>query len=283
MRLIVLRSVATSLVAGSISGSALAQAPAAADPTAANPTAGEPVLAPAEAPAPSSPNVQASAQIGGTTSADFTADAGESSGPVSESLAGRFQGGFRSGFSLGLGKAGNSVDVKDIAQWRAPFWLDVGYRISEPFWLGVYGQLGVGPNGDACAGACNWNDLRLGAQIVWHTAPGAGSEGWLGLGVGYEWLSVYSVQVLDVPISEDVPELGVRTSRTVGGPELLLQAGWDIKLEPNLAVGPYVAASFGKYLSGDGFFCDIADVDCDISGDATHAWLGAGLRGTYAP
>ena len=275
MRLIELRSVATSLVAVSVCGAALAQAPAPATPA--------PAPAPATAPAPSTASASASAQLGGDATVDFTTDSAPGNGGAGDSLAGRFQGGFRSGFSLGLGKAGDGLDVEDIAEWRAPLWLDVGYRLSEPVWLGVYGQLGIGPNGDACAGACNWSDLRLGAQVVWHTAPNAGGELWLGLGAGYEWLSVYTVQVLDVPISEDVPELGIRTTRTIGGPELLLQAGWDVKVEPNLGIGPYVAASVGKYVSGDGFLCDIAEVRCDVSGNSTHAWLGVGLRGTYAP
>ena len=282
------RSLLTGLIASSLTPLAFApvalaqgvpatpSAPAAAPPAQPTPSA-PPILAPsAEAPAPA-------------VTASVAVDTAESEpGTARASLAGRFEGGLRTGISLGLGKAGGSDfgptrDVNDIVEYRVPIWLDVGYRVSEPLTLGVYAQLGLGGGGD-CGGSCNASDLRLGAQALWHASSGGL---WLGAGLGYEWLSVYALTVTQRPIEEvgdSAAQLASRLAETIGGPELTLQAGLDLELEPGLSVGPYVSASVGQYLT-DSFECDAltCPTGSSIDGSATHAWLGLGVRGSYAP
>jgi outer membrane protein len=192
-----------------------------------------------------------------------------------------------------VGKGGRTLEgvernLNDLTTWRTPFWIDVGYRLSPSTTVGAYAQLGFGGNGDACAGECDWTDLRLGAQAQWRLAAGSGVSPWLGVGLGYEWLSFRTL--VRVPVPEPAPDdpefIPVRTAELLGGPELLLQGGLDFEVEDSFSVGPYASATLGQYLS-DGLKCDPAGLGCPVApaidGSGFHAWLGIGLRGTYTP
>ena len=101
-----------------------------------------------------------------------------------------FEGGLRLGFGVPLGKAGNGTDgvereLSDLAAWRAPIWVDVGYRVSKVASYGAYVQFGVGKTGDSCEGSCDWSDIRLGAQGQWRLIPDGSVDPWIGLGLGY--------------------------------------------------------------------------------------------------
>jgi hypothetical protein len=214
------------------------------------------------------------------------------SGESSDSFEPGFEAGLRFGVSAPVGKAGDSafigeVDVKDLAKLRVPVWVDVGYRLSEQTTLGVYGQIGFGQTGDACAGDCDWSDLRLGIQGQWRLASAdAGVKPWLGVGLGYESLSFRTL--LLVPVMNEAGEtsdVALRAAQRLGGPELLLQLGIDFRVEDALDVGPYVSATLAQYMS-DRLTCDTpalcSSIDVlDASG--FHSWLGIGLRGTYTP
>jgi hypothetical protein len=106
-----------------------------------------------------------------------------------------FTAGLRLGVGVPLGKAGEDIltgaerDLNDLTTWRAPVWVDVGYSPSSAFTIGAYAQIGVGGNGDACTADCDWSDVRVGAEAELRFAPGAVVNPWLGVGLGYEWLS----------------------------------------------------------------------------------------------
>lgn len=204
-----------------------------------------------------------------------------------------FETGLRLGVGMPVGKGGRGLDsvernLNDLVTWRTPFWLDVGYRFSHVTTVGVYAQLGVGGDGDACAGECDWADLRIGAQAQWRFAPSASVHPWLGVGLGYEWLSFRTL--LRVPVPDPGPDdpdvIPVRTAELLGGPELLLQGGLDFRVEDSFSIGPYASATVGQYVS-DRLRCDPPDLGCaevpSIDGAGFHSWLGVGLRGTYAP
>jgi hypothetical protein len=279
------RSLLTGLIASSFTP--LAFAPVA---LAQGVPATAPPAAPPAQPAPSAPPILAPSTASAPAPEPAVAvDSAENElGTPSTSLAGRFEGGLRTGISFGLGKAGGNDfgptrNVNDIVEYRVPIWIDVGYRVTEPLTLGVYAQVGLGGGGD-CGGSCNASDLRIGAQALWHASRGGL---WLGAGLGYEWLSVYALTVTQAPIEQvgdGAAQLASRLAETIGGPELTLQAGLDLELEPGLSVGPYLSASVGQYLT-DSFECDsvLCPTGSSIDGAATHAWLGLGVRGSYAP
>jgi hypothetical protein len=269
------------------------------------PTSTAPSEAAASAPdaAPARPEGSAELQVGvsgssssgeldGTYNPSEDAGAGSSSDRARASQTG-FETGLRLGVGMPVGKGGRSLDglernLNDLTTWRAPFWLDVGYRFSQVTTVGAYAQLGVGGNGDACAGECDWADLRIGAQGQWRFMPGSTVTPWLGVGLGYEWLSFRTLVRVPVPDPEpDEPDsIPVRTAELLGGPELLLQGGLDFKVEDSFSIGPYASATVGQYVS-DELKCDPPDFGCPevpaIDGSGFHSWLGVGLRGTYTP
>lgn len=234
----------------------------------------------------------ASSELAGSSGATEDTGASASSDGAAASRTG-FETGLRLGFGVPVGRGGRSLegaerDLSDLTSWRAPLWLDIGYRLSQVTTLGAYAQLGVGGNGDACAGECDWSDIRIGAQAQWRFAPGSNVSPWLGVGLGYEWLSFRTL--VSVPLPDPGPDdpdaIPVRTAELLGGPELLLQGGLDFKVEDSFSVGPYASATVGQYLS-DRLRCDPRDFGCpevpSIDGSGLHSWLGVGLRGTYTP
>lgn len=268
--------------------------PAAAAPASstAPPAAARAQLQVGASASPSSGDASASGELESTPAATEDTGASSDTDGATASQTG-FETGLRLGVGVPLGKGGRTLEgversLNDLTTWRAPLWIDVGYRVSPVTTVGAYAQLGVGGNGDACAGECDWTDLRIGAQAQWRFAPGSGVNPWLGVGLGYEWLSFRTLVRVPVPDPEpgDPESIPVRTAERLGGPELLLQGGLEFKVEDSFSVGPYASATVGQYLS-DGIKCDPADLGCPeapaIDGSGFHSWLGIGLRGTYTP
>jgi len=208
--------------------------------------------------------------------------------------------GLRLGLGMPLGKAGEpnlsgipgaeqtaQRDLSDLTPWRAPVWLDIGYSLSGALTIGAYGQVGVGGNGDACVGDCDWSDIRIGAQAELRLLPGAPVDPWLGVGLGYEWLSYRQLVSGSIPnAAGELVDVTVRATETFGGPELLLQGGIDFQVEDALRVGPYVSATLAQYLT-DSYSCQPSTPLCpsgsSVEGAAFHSWLGIGVRAAYTP
>jgi hypothetical protein len=201
-----------------------------------------------------------------------------------------FEAGLRIGIGLPVGNAGDSQfggerKLGSLATWRAPVWVDVAYRVSPGASYGLYGQIGFGPAGDLCTDGlhCDWSDLRLGVQGLWRISPGADAEPWLGLGLGVESLNF---QEIGLSVDESGFAFGTRLRENLIGPELLLQAGLNLRVDKWLQLGPYASASLGTYL-GNSYECELEPQSVcpssSISGSAFHAWLGLGIAGRYAP
>jgi hypothetical protein len=272
--------------------SAAAQAPAPAAPA---PAAPAPQALPAPAPA------AASTAVAPNGNADF--DAGEASEVDSgvdaraDSTAAERRTGFTAGLRLGVGvpfgKAGRDGllggerSLNDLTSWRAPVWLDVGYSPTGSTTLGVYAQVGTGGTGDNCEFDCDWSDIRVGAEAEWRVAPGAAVDPWVGLGLGYEWLSYRVLVSVDIDDGTGGTQtIQGRATERFGGPELMLHGGVDFQVEDALRIGPYASATVSQYLT-DSYSCqpvtDLCPADGSIDGAAFHSWIGIGLRGAYTP
>jgi hypothetical protein len=220
----------------------------------------------------------------------------ESASPVAPTRGRASTTGFEAGLRVGAGVplgnvtrgAGGDLKLSELTPWRAPLWVDTGYRVSEALTLGLYFQVGVGGSGDACAGACDWADVRGGIQAQWRPAGSGSVVPWIGVGAGYESLTFRTLVSVDIPGAEtgEPDSFSVRVSESLGGPELLLQGGLDFSVEDSLWMGPYVSATLGQYIS-DGFECEPDGAFCDagtsLEGSGLHTWLGVGLRGAYSP
>jgi hypothetical protein len=165
-----------------------------------------------------------------------------------------------------------SSDLKAII----PIAIDAGYRISPNVYVGLLFQYGFGiVNSDSttgCSGtgvSCSGSDLRLGADLHFHFAPGQSFDPWLGVGAGYEWLFL------------DATAAGLDVSGTASGFEFgNVQLGGDIPIAPSFAIGPFASFSFGEY-SNVSTSQGGTSLDMTITSKSFHEWLEFGVRGVY--
>jgi hypothetical protein len=197
-----------------------------------------------------------------------------------------FEGGLRLGYGIPLGEAAEGADLSDVIGGQIPIWIDLGYRVIDPLFIGLYFQYGIGlvggDLGDACDALdldCSTSDMRLGVQGHYHISPTENLDPWVGLGIGYEWMG------------ESVEGAGLTLDSTASGIEFLdLQAGLDISVAEHVKIGPFLSFSLGQYSSVsaecDGLqpACEMVGTrDGDIEETAMHEWLMIGVRGAYVP
>lgn len=201
--------------------------------------------------------------------------------------------GLRTGFGVPYGKFADVRDagfvdadvnaLSDDTHGAVPLWLDAGYRLTPHLMLGGYLMFGivlpkVAPAAAPLSGGCpegvdcSAAGVRFGVQAQYAFSPGQFVNPWLGLGLGYEWIST--------GLEGELFSNRVEASASHSGPELLhVQGGMDLALNPSLAVGPFASLSGMQYttctteLSGE-------DVDCEIEDRAWHGWVVFGVRGT---
>lgn len=222
---------------------------------------------------------------------------------------GSLEPGFRTGIGFAAGGAGNFANgtkksMGDLVSLRVPLWIDLNYRLSLGQTLGVYGQFGLGGDGDACLEDCNWADLRIGLQSQWQFGDTESTRPWFGVGLGYQWLTVRNTEIMAVDDNGDFIDLtglseqeiadagpfGIQRTEGMHGPEVLLQGGLDFQVDQGLAIGPYISGTLSTFLANSqtctgsppGFESELCP-SFPTESSALHVWLGVGLRGSYAP
>ena len=209
--------------------------------------------------------------------------------------------GVRAGYALPFGKVSRDgsrdLESRDFATGMVPLWFDFGMRAGPRVFLGTYLQYGVGVLSDEMisfcdavdrsrvpeggGASCNVHDLRLGAQVHYHFGGlGASLDPWVGAGFGYEWASA-GVFVHEPGTHADI-------AATLQGFEFFnLQAGLDVSATDIMAVGPFVALTFGSYervsRSCYGELCTDDDTSESLAEMALHYWLFFGLRAEFVP
>jgi hypothetical protein len=195
-----------------------------------------------------------------------------------------FEAGLRVGYGIPLGSAAGDADLSDGVGGQVPLILDVGYRVIPNLFLGLYAQYGFSWVGDtydqlcdAPGASCSAHDIRLGIEGHLHFKPREKIDPWVGLGLGYEWLTV------------GAEASNVEVSTTFSGFEFVnLQAGLDIKAADNFYIGPFLALTIAQF-SDASLDSDVPALggefgaDGDIEDKAVHEWLLLGVRGAYAP
>ncbi|MFI5298321.1 MAG: outer membrane beta-barrel protein [Polyangiales bacterium] len=191
--------------------------------------------------------------------------------------------GFEVGLRLGYSKSAGSIsapsgdptsnqsDLSSYISSAYPIWVDLGYRVNGHFMVGGYLSLGVGSasNCDTQA-SCSVSQTTLGVQGQYHFTPSADVDPWIGLGIG--WESFKFSETFSAPVDG----VGGVTSTVTGPVFVLAQAGVDWKVMSNLGLGPFVAASVGRYTStSDGIQSQ------SIDQTALHEWFTIGVRGAF--
>ena len=138
------------------------------------------------------------------------------------------------GYTQGAGGAGMIGNIEDLAGPGGTVELQLGYRISSTFGVGVYGAAARFRHGDAIGDGSRAYGATAGVQAVWHTSDTRSLDPWFSVGIGWRGLWVNRV--------------GVPPSSMQGIELLRLQLGIDYRLSPRLAVAPVVSASVSTFL-----------------------------------
>ncbi len=217
--------------------------------------------------------------------------------PARSPYAPRFELGARTGYGLVFGKADASATspIKRISPGQIPFWFDLGARLGGHFFVGAYVSYGFGilsgAASDACQAdqdaangldvSCHVQDVRLGAEFLYHPLVGTDFDPWVGLSSGWEWFSFDETASL----GDQSASVGVGTD----GPEYVTaQAGFDYWMSRTVTAGLFVAFSVSSDIrastSCDAPDCSAADSASVAIHDKTiHDWLFLGGRMSFSP
>jgi hypothetical protein len=155
------------------------------------------------------------------------------------SISNALELGVQAGYSQGFGDvAKGQSTVSDLSGPGGAVEVDVGYRISPQFLIGIYGGSTMASRGDALADGTDVRGATAGVQAQYHFRPTYTIDPWVGLAAGWRgtWL---------------VPDQGKNTS--LQGLQLArLQVGADYRVSPEIAIAPVVGADLSMYLSENG-------------------------------
>jgi hypothetical protein len=181
--------------------------------------------------------------------------------------------GLRLGFALPVGTAAGAaqkgapgVSQSSTVGIMLPLWLDAGYRFNQRWYAGAYFQMGYASSGGSCGSGCSGYDVRFGLGAEYHAAPTTRSDGWFGMGAGYEILHQSQTNV---------------TTAYRGAELAALMAGLDVRVgQGSMRLGPFGGVALGVYdhlreLSSN------SDVAIEIPNVGVHGWIFAGVRGRY--
>ena len=178
------------------------------------------------------------------------------------------------GFALPLGNAVNALSESDVINLSVPFGIAVGYRIAGVVFVGLnftYAPFGA-PNSSnplfttcALAGSsCHSTTFRGGFTVQWHPWGSRGLDPYIGVGAGYEWLTV--------DVSGNGPSLSVQYN---GFSWLEVPLGVDFRLSKDIRLGPYFDFMMGEYRNAS---VNLTGVSGLIPHRAIHFWLALGVR-----
>ena len=172
----------------------------------------------------------------------------------------------RLAYAVPMGSAAQNLDLSSGVSGGLPIVIEGAYRFNRNISAGLYGQYGYMLAKNCPAGvSCSDSDYRIGVEGIYNLRLGSTIDPWVGLGVGYEWLST------------SASAGGMSMSETFSGFELAtLSAGGDFAAASQVAVGPFISFSIGKYGSAS-----VNGTSGDIANTAYHQWLQLGVRGTF--
>lgn len=196
-------------------------------------------------------------------------------------------------FEAGSSGADASMQIRDgsmdgLVTYRVPLILELGYRLSPRWWIGLRPEIATGGYGGECptAANCKWTDLRLGALAKLHVAPGSPMDPWLGVNLGWEWMRPSTSVVLPGEVTGSAAAQSVNIKQTIGGPLLEVLGGLRFDFGEHVQAGPFVSAAIGRYVRS-WFECASTAVGCAspswIDDGAFHGWLSIGIGGTHGP
>ena len=194
-----------------------------------------------------------------------------------------FQAALRSGVQLPWGEA-SDADGDELSSrygWQIPILIDVGLKLSKPWFVGAYGGVGYGSIGsgnvaeEACAApgvTCSTLSYQVGAELQYHLAPSDRLNPWLGLGGGYEW---FRQELRSAQYSEE--------QETSGLALLKVLLGLDYRYRELYGFGPFAEVSLGRFQATRTFVGGDQTHEGPVEPGAWHGFLTLGLRVVVLP
>ena len=181
----------------------------------------------------------------------------------------------RTGFAIPFGKADGTATyaLGDELNGGIPIAVEAAARINSMISAGLLFQwvpLLVKDTASNMCGTsldCSGSVYHLGAELLFHF-PRAAFVPWVGLGGGFEWLS----------LSQSTNSASATVSAN-GFEFLMLQAGADVRLTPQFALGGFVMLSFTQY-GNESIHQGANSLSVDVTDTSIHEWLLFGVRGT---
>ncbi|MEZ4226769.1 MAG: hypothetical protein R3B13_37855 [Polyangiaceae bacterium] len=184
----------------------------------------------------------------------------------------RFRPGVGLSARFGFGLPGGDVQVdaplSDGLDSVVSIGLSLGYRLNANLFVGVVFEPGYAINSDCpddvtCSG---WR-IRSGPEITYNFAPFAKTRPWVGVGAGYEYLTLIRSRG-DASVSASFH--GVSLVDAMVGMDFLTARSF---------AGPFVGFSVGQYLHRDVSVSSFGGSGA-VEARALHTWLTLGISGT---
>ena len=179
--------------------------------------------------------------------------------------------GFRVGYGLPIG---DSARVGGRVEGVVPFTLDLGYRITTYWYVGVLASFGILSLDQASLGcgvaaypdSCEGTTMRLALDVQYRNTNGGQWARWVGFGLGLEAMGI--AMSLSSSVASGF-ELG----------HVEVGAGWFAR--PRFAIGPFATLAVGRFSTSE-----LVSGPCEACpppyppdiGKGLHAWLTLGLR-----
>lgn len=170
------------------------------------------------------------------TSMAFAEDASSTSSSVVGTAPSRaFELGVSAGFTQGFGDVSRTTRLSELARDGAAIQLDLGYRVSPRFLIGVYGEAAGYQRGDWDSEHTDTAGAAAGVQAQLHYAPFQKVDPWLGVGFG--WRGLWQTK-----------DDSVRRSLQ-GFDALRVQAGIDYRLSRQISISPVLGLSVSRFVA----------------------------------
>lgn len=188
--------------------------------------------------------------------------------------------GMRAGYAVPFGDAGDGASLSDLAKGAVPVQVDVDYRLTNAWRMGVSLSFGPARVADAAKTALEAGGLRevgdhrqqvLAFQVARAFNTSGSFAPWVGVEGGYEWTR-YAGGRLASGLETEVGRSGFTGAVLVGG---------DYAVSPRFTVGPYVAVDLGRYTQDLTWVENDGASSTDIRDRGLHQWVRAGIKATW--